>query len=161
MDLLMTRVVPFALLSRIMSTDSGTVMEVEGPVAPPELESWRADLGEELPDAYVEWVRHYGAGAVDNEGGFVLGLSVSSWKDARHHRDGREEGIVVATFDEGDDVRYLVPGAGAVASTAYDDWYPTFTSFVAAVLLGRSSALLAQFSSEIEAIPETEVVPAG
>ena len=146
-DVLSKRRVPAELLTRMMQADAGQLLEPDMPPAPGALDELEAQLGE-LPADYREWIARFGAASTPDESGIIFGLSVSSYKTLGP-RVG--EALQVASFDEGDDRRYL-DEEGGVASTSDDAWYPCFASFVAAVLCQGNAALREQFASELEAL---------
>ena len=147
-DLLETRVVPLSMLHRMMRADGGVFLSVDLPPTQRAVREAERQLGE-LPADLREWVAEYGSGAMPNESGLIFGVSVSNYKSLGLFHEGC---LVVGSFDEGDDLRYI-DSDGGIASTDHGEWYPSFSSFVAAVLCMGNGAVLDEFVQEIRELP--------
>jgi hypothetical protein len=145
-DLLATKRVPSELLSRMMATDNGEFLAVDIPPAAGEIQKIEAAVGV-LPADYREWIARFGAAATPNETGIIYGVSVSRYKNLRPAV--ASSALEIASFEEGDDVRTL--DAEGVSSSTYDDWYPCFSSFVAAVLCTGNPRVWKAFEDELRA----------
>ena len=146
-DLLAARTVTPELLDRMMEEDGGEFLSVDIPPTEEDIAKVESAVGA-LPSDYRRWVARYGAAATPNETGIIFGVSISGYKTLRPSAPGG--GLEVASFEEGDDVRFL--DAEGVSSSAYDDWYPCFSSFVAAVLCSGNPRVWDAFAAQLRAL---------
>lgn len=145
-ELLATKRVPSELLAMMMTEDNEETLSVDVPPSGADMDAMEAKVGP-LPPDYREWIARFGAASTPNETGIIYGVSVSGYKNLRPPIDGSLE---IASFDEGDDVRTL--DDEGVSSSAYDDWYPCFSSFAAAVLCAGNPRVWSKFESELRAL---------
>lgn len=149
-DLLETRSVPLSMLHRMMRSDGETSLTIDLPPSQQAIAAVERDIGP-LPMDIKRWVEKYGSGATPGESGFVFGVSISKYKNLGLLHEGC---LVVASFEEGYDLRYI-DSEGGIASTSHGDWFPSYYSFVASVLCTGNQAVHDQFIDEVVALPHT------
>lgn len=151
-DWLENRRVPFSVVAEMMAEDGGSTLEVDAPASESDIAALER-VSFRFSSDYREFLKSYGSLATPTEDGIIYGASVSTYKQLLPKRVHPDTGaVMVASFDQGD-TKYWMASDGSVGSDTGDLWL-SFSTFLTALLLHRSSELLSKWSPVLVALPE-------